>query len=560
MTARTSIAILTACLGFGPIVPGFAAPPSATYLFPAGAQQGTTVSVAAGGTFERWPLQAAVHGKGLSVAVEKEKGKLTIAAAKDAEPGVYGIRLYDEQGASPLRPFLVGTLPEVLEQEPNDDVHRAQPLSSSAVIVNGRLSKMNDVDSYAVQLHKGQTLVASLDAQKRLGAPMDALLQVVSANGFVLDENHDTHDLDPQVVFTAPADGKYVVRVFAFPSAPDSTIRFAGGDAYVYRLTLTTAGFADHAFPLAVWGKNPGVVGLVGWNLSASLKQLSLKPHAGDDFVRLSHPLLANTTRVRVEPHPTIIETEPNDRAHPQALPCPVTVSGRIDPPGDVDVYRFAVKKGQRVTVDLDMKSFDSALDPIMRVFEDADKALHEAAPRGQGRRGRNRAVVEEHTSFTVPRDGDYRVEITDLYDNGGLRYVYALRLAIAEPDFALRVPADRFDAEPGKALEIPVTVERLNGFNKPITVAVEGLPDGVRAEAVTAKVGDKIATLRIGPTEKAQQLAFRIVGHAAEMPDVKKTARTTIAGFEDTTSDLWLTVLKPAAKPSEVDGKKKKK
>src|SRR5579885_710126 len=180
---------------------GRAAPPALTYLYPAGAQRGQTVEVTAGGTFERWPVRAWVDRPGVEVRAAKERGKLTVAVARDAIPGVCWLRLYDEQGASGLRPFVVGTLPEVQEQEPNDTPASAQVLPSASVVVNGRLQKAGDVDAFAIRLHKGQTLVASLEANHTLGSPLDGVLQVRSADGFVLAQNNDEHGLDPQVVF-----------------------------------------------------------------------------------------------------------------------------------------------------------------------------------------------------------------------------------------------------------------------------------------------------------------------------------------------------------------------
>src|SRR5437762_1999767 len=99
---------------------GSAAPPKVDYLYPAGGQRGSKVEVTVGGTFERWPVQAHVEGKGLAVEVTKTTGKLIVTVAADAEPGVHNIRLFDEQGASIARPFIVGMLPEVMEKEPND--------------------------------------------------------------------------------------------------------------------------------------------------------------------------------------------------------------------------------------------------------------------------------------------------------------------------------------------------------------------------------------------------------------------------------------------------------
>ena len=64
--------------------------------------------------------------------------------------------------------------------------------------------------------------------------------------------------IDPQIVFAVPKDGTYLVRTFGFPAVPDAAIRFTGSDVCIYRLTLTTGGFVDHAYPLAVARASPG--------------------------------------------------------------------------------------------------------------------------------------------------------------------------------------------------------------------------------------------------------------------------------------------------------------
>src|SRR5262249_22269864 len=154
---------------------------------------------------------------------------LTVHIAADAVPGTYWIRLHDEHGASALRPFLVGLLPEVQEVEPNDDSKNPQVIATPNVIVNGRLAKDGDVDVYAVEWKKGQTLVASVEAQRTLRSPMDGVLQILTPDGIVQAQDDDYHGFDPQIAFTAPKDGRYLVRLFAFPSDPTAAIKFAGG-------------------------------------------------------------------------------------------------------------------------------------------------------------------------------------------------------------------------------------------------------------------------------------------------------------------------------------------
>src|SRR5205085_926694 len=69
-----------------------------------------------------------------------------------------------------------------------------------------------------------------------------------------------------------------------------------------------------------------------------------------------------------------------------------------------------------------------------------------------------------------------------DRYGDGGPRHAYRLRLTPAAPDFALTLAADRLTLAAGKSLDVPVTVQRLNGFAGDVELSVEGLPPGVQA------------------------------------------------------------------------------
>ncbi len=515
-----------------------AAPPALTYLFPAGAQRGTTVEVSAGGTFERWPVQVWVDGKGLEVKPSNIRGKLTITAAADAVPGPYWLRLFDATGASELRPFLVGTLPEVLEREPNDDFKKPQTLNSGSVTVNGRLEKPGDVDCFALKLQKGQTLIASLEGNHTLGSPMDALLQVLSADGFVLEQNNDFHGLDPQIAFTVPKDGTYVVRTFAFPAQPDASIRFMGAETYVYRLTLTTGGFADHAFPLAVTRATPGEVSLVGWNIPATARKLAVKPAEEQDSIALFHPQVANPVRLRVEPHAILIQDRANDRRHPQAISLPATVSGRLEQNGAVHAYRFEAKKGQKLTFQAEAQTLGFPLNPVLRLTDASGKTLVRAEAANLG--------FDPELAFTVPRDGKYQVELRDLHARGGPRHLYRLRALFAAPDFELKLAADRFTLTTGKPLVIPIAIEHRNGFNGEVGIIAEGLPEGVTA-MVTGNAAAKSVTLRLSGT-RAVAAPFRITGRSKGSDQRQRLAQAPIAPFNTWTTYLWLTAVRPGA------------
>jgi len=498
-----------------------AAPPTVTYLLPSGARHGTTLDVVAGGTFERWPVTAWCDHPGVQVTAHKTKGKLTVAVAADVPAGLYWLRLADEQGASPLRPFFVGSLPEVAEKEPNDDTRKPHVLEASSV-VNGRLDKKGDVDCFALAVKKGQTLVASLEANRTLGSPMDAVVQIATADGAVVAENHDHRGLDPQAVYAAPADGTYVVRVFAFPSMPDSTIAFSGGDNYVYRLTVSTAPFVEHAFPLAVEKANPGTVELVGWNIAEA-----------DRRVPATDPRAARS--VRFEPHPTVAKAKAQGK-EPQTIALPVTVSGVLDAPRSPDRYRFEAKKGQKLTFELESRSLDFDLSGVLKVTDAGGKVLQRVEGAGK------KSLTDDPTlAFTPSAEGVYHVEVSDLLATSGPRHAYRLRCLTPRPDFAATLAADRFAVAAGKTLDVPVTIDRRDGFMGDVTVTVENLPNGVTANPAVAKGAEKTATLKLTAGAGAASGSVRVVAKAGELT---RPALASPAG-QPATEHVWVTVTK---------------
>jgi len=523
-----------------------AAPPELKYLYPAGLQRGTTVTVEATGSIKPWPPQIWTDRSGLKIEPAEEKNQLKITADSTAEPGVYLMRLYNEEGASALRPLIVGALPEVNEKESNNDFREPQLLESTEVVVNGRLNGGNDVDTFAVNLAAGQTIVASMTANEVLASPMDAILEITSPDGYRLAYNHDTYNLDPQLVFTAPADGTYLIRTFAFPAQPNQSISFSASASYIYRLTLTTGPFLDHAFPLAASTQGPVEVELRGWNIPQTVKFLTAFPaNAEDDFVVLSHPELANTGRMKAEPHAVTVESTTNQKAHPQPITLPITISGAISEPREEDWYKFTATKGQKLEFRAESWSLGFPLDPLIRVTDVAGKRLAQADDINRNERD---AVV----SYTIPADGEYRLMIRDVHRHGGFRYVYRLSATIPQPDYQLTLADDQFTLTPGKELEIPVTVARQHGFNGEISVTVVDLPEGVNVTPVVSPAkGDasKKVTLKLTATAGPASQLIRVIGSVKEKPELERTAAATITGLTSTIRTPWLTVLKPAEK-----------
>jgi len=520
-----------------------AAPPSLTSLYPAGGQRGATTEVAAVGTIDK-ATKLWASGQGIHIEPGKAIGKFSVKVAADAAPGTYWLRAYNADGASTLRPFIVGTTPEVLETEPNDDAKKPQSLNASAVVVNGKLAKAGDVDCFAIAAKKGQTLVAAVEANRTLKSPMDGVLQIVSPDGFVLDQNHDYHGLDPQIAYTVPRDGAYIVRLFAFSATPEANVRFAGGETYIYRLTVTTGGFIDRTVPLAV-GTNVKSVTAIGWNIPEKARTIVPTLVPDDPFASAFHAKTANAFRVRVEKHPIVLDLKE------AAVTPPFSTSQLIARPRSEAAVRFLGKKGKPLAISVESRSLGLALDAVIRIVDGAVKQLARAEP--------SKLHSDTTLSFTPPADGEFTAIVSDLYGGGSPRHAFLLRVLVPEPDFELTVAADRFAIPPGKTLDIPVKIVRKNGFAKPVAMSAEGLPAGVTAQLkqATGKADANTVTLTLSAAKSGISGAFRIVGRVAGEPGLERLARAPLAEFEDSTSDLWATVSdNPVAAPP----KKKKR
>jgi hypothetical protein len=530
------VLVLAAALG-GLAPAAVAAPPKLESIVRQGAagKNGDTLLVT--GKWSGWPVTLAADSPGVRFEPLPAKGQFAVQVAEGAEPGMCLVRLLDDSGASNPLPFVVSTTPEAAEAEPNDDLAHAGPISLPAVTINGRLQKPGDVDVFAVPLKRGQTLVAALVAHEVLGSPLDAVLQIVDSAGFVAAQNHDARGLDPQLVFAAPRDGTYAVRLFAFADVPNGSISLSGGGAKAfYRLTLSTAGFVDHAFPLAVRSGKSSSVKLLGWNIPDKQSVRSISPKLAGRDVYVGAAGLAGDATIAVVDHPAIIEQEAGKSAAAQKVDLPITVSGRIDPPGDVDTYRITARKGQRLVVRLLSRSLNFPLDGVLNLRGSQGRQLLRIDDVKDGR--------DPVLSYVVTRDGEFDVAVSDLIEAGGPRYAYRLDMEFEAPDFRLTASSAAFDLPAAKSVVVPLSIERLAGFQGLVELAAQDLPPGMTVAGLDKPAKDsKTARLEFRAAADAKSGAVTIVGRAAGGGPTRLA--TAPAGFGDLkTTRLWLTIV----------------
>lgn len=520
-----------------------AAPPEVASFFPTGVQRGQSAEIVASGKFDNWPPSVWTEHPGLSIEPAADKGKLKVVCSADASPGIHWVRLIDGEGASPPRPLLVGILPEVVEQEPNDEPAKPQTIQGSQV-VSGKLAKRGDVDTFAVQLTAGQTLVADLIANEILGSPMDGVLQLCSSSGQVLRQQHDTRGLDPRIVFTASHSETYLVRLFAFPASPDSSINFAGGDGYVYRLTVTTGPFADHALPLAIARGAAADLTLAGQNLTSPGVRLEPAVHYWRDRWFWHPPEASGFLPLLLVDHPSLVVEQPASGTVPPVVPVPVTLTGWLAAPQQQNVVAIAATTGQKVEIQVEASSLGYDLDPVVTIADSSGKMVAEA---DDGRRNERDVRLE----FNPAADGQYLVTIRDLHGRGGSRQVYRCTIRHPAPDFSLSLSGGSFRVAAGATVEVPVLIDRQGGFKSAIEIMAEHLPAGVTAAAVTSPAEGEQAKqvkLLLTAAADAQSGSFHIIGKAADdqRPARFATFETTLGESKFLHRDIWIAVGRP--------------
>jgi hypothetical protein len=468
-----------------------AAPPVLDQIFPAAIQVGISNSVTAVGTFDPWPPQVWTDTPGLTLIATTNHGIFRVESTADTPLGPHLIRLFNSEGASAVRFLILAQERQVAEMEPNDSFAHPQPIDVLPATINGRLEKSGDVDSYAVDLKAGQTLIASVEAYT-LQSPIDAALFLLDARGIRMAQNHDDgRTLDPALIWTAQADGRYIVQVFGFDYPAGSDVRFAGNARCIYRLHLSNGPHLSHTLPLGVGRGTDTTLRLSGWNLPASMPQdyhLGRVEFPSDKTeVVIRSPGFDGSLRLPIGMGPEILEREPNNlRTHANPLEIPSAVTGTIGEAGDVDYYSFSAKEGELLLFDVQSASFGFPLDPWLKIEDANGKELV---------RMDDGSSADPSLEWKSPSGTHFFAVVGGLLHRGGPEYLYRLSVTRPEPTVKTSVAEDAFSVTAGKTNELKLSVTRKYGHGALLKAVVKGLPTGVTAVVISPSSWSRVRT-----------------------------------------------------------------
>lgn len=519
--------------------------PYVTYIFPAGAQRGTTVDVKIGGHFLHESAAFRMDGSGIEAPGRITRGSTvwfegpvipqppsqrsedypvdydgTFKVAADAALGAREWNVSTAQGATVPMKFVVGTFPEFIEEE-----IEGQPLPQWVPLpatINGRTFPREDVDLWSFDLTAGQTLTCLVTAQD-IDSPVEAHLELLDSTGKRVAEATGTQGQDPILKHVAQTSGRYAVQI--------NDANFGGLQHHVYRLTLTTGPVVESVYPLGGRRGETLTLRLTGRGLDRQTVQVPL-PQESEQ--RVFRPDFAAARELgfalEVSDHPEVLEsaTSNNDVASAVAFTVPSVLNGQIESAGDVDVWKVDAKKGEQLLLEVHAAALGSELDSVLTVLDANGKRIVETDDNG--------ADIDARQVFNVPTDGTYFVQIADrIAKRGGANFGYRLHALDAKTadsaPFTLEIqtPQRTVNVDREGELQLKVNVRRQN-FNDAISLEIDGLPPGVTVEGQTVAAKQNNATLKLKADAKAPLAAsvLRVVGKA-KIGDIEKQAVATV-------------------------------
>lgn len=495
-----------------------------------------------------------------------QKFKVTLPA--NAPLGIQDVRIVTKAGISNPRAFVVTDHKEFVEEEPNNDVDKAQriELNSSA---NGVIAAPTDVDYYAFAGKKGQRVVCSVRSTS-IDSRLPALVQLYGAGDMYLGGNRSYYQNDALIDAVLPADGDYYVRICSFSYTQ-------GGIDYFYRLTVTTAPWIDAVFPPVVEPGKETQVTVYGRNLpggkldpslvvndrplekavvtvKASADPLALQRLTFTGFMAPPASMLdgfdhrlkneagqSNPALLTYADAPVVLDSGDNDaQDKAQQVPLPCVVAGRVEKKADRDWYAFSAKKGQVITIEACADRLGAPLDLYFQVRsaqgtliteqDDTAEILSPSFYTANPDPARYR--------FVAPADEIYYVMVSsrEAFTQYGPRHLYTLQITPEAPDFRLVAmplspiaPEGNVVSQSGGAA-YAVFVWRLGNFNEEITITGENLPPGVSMKPQVISSLQKVAPVVVHADASAKPWAgaIKLVGTAKKLKREVRSATIT--------------------------------
>jgi len=453
----------------------------------------------------------------------------TATLPSESTPGLAQLRLATQDGLSNSMTVAIDRLPQL----PLVDAITTLPSSWHGSVAGSGVSKTSFVGK------AGDDVLIEVEA-KRLGSKLRPVAHLYDAQRVQVAWALPSKMLagDCRIATKLPRDGRYSIEVHDLQYAPPGVSFF--------RLKVGQWQTADLAFPLAVQRGQEVALELLG--PTPGLKALFQAPLDGDVIPSIwPDPQLASGSApsVLLTSLPELIEVTPtagaaaspgqvasNGEAPIAAIP--VAINGRLDVPGQVDLYRLTTTPGAKLTFEVFGEQLGSPIDAVLEVRNKDGGVL---ASNDDGTNS-----LDSRLEFTVPAYVDtVIVALRDALDVGGLQAVYRLVVtdgAKPTPEVRVLAKSDSANVASGESQVLEVNVTR-RGYDGPLQLVPGNLPSGVTVTGTEIPAGASGTLLTLtGSGEALQQVVTTLIAKAA---DGAVVARVRSDAPVDDRTPLWL-------------------
>lgn len=236
-------------------------------------------------------------------------------------------------------------------------------LNRLPVAIWGSIDSPGARDEFTFDGRAGQLLVLEL-ATKQLGAKFpNAIVTLLDAAGTTLASDNGFDSGDRLVAFRLPADGTYRARV--------ADQMLTASKDHFYRLAIGELPVVSGVFPLSVRTNSEATLELSGHNLRDHTTARITARDTGELDVPLDpHVRAQRAFKILVRPEAHALEVEPNNQpGEATPVPFPATAAGRINAPGDADLFRFEARAGEALVLETDAARRSSPVDTRIEVL-----------------------------------------------------------------------------------------------------------------------------------------------------------------------------------------------
>lgn len=407
--------------------------PSIGYMFPPGGKAGSTIDVVLGGYDWTPDMELFVRDERIQLELTGKPGPVIVP-----EPPYW----FGKKARRP--PFLMPretparlTLPADLKP----GVYRWQVANANGASVSGKFSVSDGREVIEIGKYEGRQSVGPLP---------------VTVSGQIL-KIEEVDEYEFTATNTGPITCSLVASSIGSPLTAIVEVRDRTG-----RLITDAADTAarDVQFTFDVKAKETYVVRLFDADFRGNrsfVYRLSLAP---------------GLPKPSTVPNTDLPELSVADAQQAGSVSVPSAVFGILSERYDSERFQFVGTKGQTIEIEAEAERIGSPIDVSLTVVDGEGKELKHVDDVS--------GTTDARLEFTVPADGDYGVIVSDTSgSSGNEQAVYRLSLREAQPGFLLKVPEILAVPINGSTV-LSITAERRGGYAGPISISIDGLPEGV--------------------------------------------------------------------------------